>query len=146
MSFYTYLSSKDSRHIRPTNTFNSFVVELPKEYFFRNLSDWSVALVEISFENVVSLSHGVVLLSDVAQHSVIQGELRPVLRIISSDDELGGSLFQSYAIALSKHRVSQINIELRDLDLEPLKLENWEPQDPTREIVLRCMLHFQKNH
>ena len=45
--FYLYLSSKDSKSARPSNTFSDFTMELPREYHFETIQ-WVFALTDIS--------------------------------------------------------------------------------------------------
>ncbi len=145
MSFFMYLSSKDSTYkinVHENNAFSDFTIELHKEHIFEDYERWNVALSDIYLEtdekSVMALVESVIVLSDVCNQSYILGMTAPILRYIPLPHVTGTSLFQPYYIGLSKPRLKRIRIYLKNKDLDNIS-ENW-PQ----KAILKCTLHFMK--
>ncbi len=145
MSFYMYLSSKDtvfSSSVNESNVFSDFTIELWNEHEFEDYERWCVALtdiyLEIGTEERYTLTESVIVLSDLVKSSYILGKAAPILRYIPVSQVTGVSLFQTYYIGIVKPRVKRIRIYLRNKNLEELSLD-W----PINSI-LKCTLHFMK--
>ena len=152
--FYLFVSSNDSVQYHKDNNYHDFIVELDREYdlrsaqTFRNRSQWCVALVEISLENMQNnisprIKDDVLVLCDLIRPSYIKSTERRILRPISSNSSGRiASLFQPYYIELDTLTFSNIRITLLDKQLKKLSsLDGW-PDEKT--FSLSCTLHFQK--
>ena len=145
MSFYMYLSSKDSEKLFEHNQFHDFIVETDREYDFSGCGEWSVALVDFYLEGYKTgraekLVKSIIILCDLGTDSYILGRSAPVLRYIPATEEVGTSLFQPHYIGVSKARTNRIRIYLRDKSFNDLTTIDW-PED----LVFRCTLHFVKH-
>ncbi len=145
MSFYMYLSSKDtvfSSSVSENNNFSDFTIELWNEHEFEEYKRWCVALTDIYIESgneeKQTLVESVIVLSDLVNPSYILGKAAPILRYIPISHVTGVSLFQTYYIGIVKPRVKRIRIFLKNKNLEELNID-W-PLDTT----LKCTLHFMK--
>lgn len=144
MSFYMYLSSKDSKNEFESNAFNDFTIETNREIVFDNCRNWSFALTDLFLEGqsgVTDLVKSVVVLCDLATDSYIAGKNAPVMRHVPAGDDAGTSLFQPYYVGVSKSRTNRIRITLVDRELEPLNSSEWNTN-----LVLHCTFHFIQQH
>lgn len=151
MSFYVFLSSKDSIDRFPNNTFDDFIVDLDTSINLEepgglgfNLT-WTVALTELSLDTLTAteqiLPQSVSVVCDLAVPSYINSTQRSVLRVLPATGEFSSSLHLPYYIAVSKLRFSRVRIQLQDSKFDKLQLSSgWKAKS-----VLKCTLHFLRS-
>lgn len=78
-TFYVRVASNDSIEENPTNRASRFVVNLPRELYFRGL--WRCGLAEITYPSIVedAVPH-ILVLTDFTNESVMGTHELPVLR------------------------------------------------------------------
>ena len=147
---YMYLSSRDSRHLFPTNRLNDFIVEFDQEIQLLNCQSsrlsqkLSVALTEISicptgsFRTRTGLPESCVVLCDICDLTYIKGTRLPILRVLTSPlEEISGSLFQPYYIETNAVSFKRLHFQIIARDLIPLNAAKWN-----FESEVRCTVHF----
>ena len=151
MSFYVFLSSSDSLDVYPGNTYDNFIVELDKEVRLEEHTGlafsqrWTVALTELTLSPISDdqqdLPESIVVGSDLAEPSYINGTGYALLRTLAATKEITASLYQPYYMGVSKLHFRRIRITLKNSELGRLTVAKGWPE----KAVVKCTLHFLRN-
>lgn len=149
--FCLFLSSDDSKHMYPSNTFHDFTVEFDRQIELEQWSalgwkrQWTFALTDISIDHLnvrQTIPESVVVLCDLAEPSYINSTQASVIRTLDKSGEvsIAASLHNIFYVGVNKVSFNKLRICLRNRQLEALTIgKGWEI-----ESELKCTLHFQR--
>lgn len=89
-----FLNSSDNIETRPNNKYYDFTITLPKTYHIANVTNqtgdqvvWRVALCDIHLSSAFNIdpSFNIVVMTDIVEHSYLNGGFPSVLRIFPSE-------------------------------------------------------------
>lgn len=109
--YYVHVSSDDSSRYFPDNKANDFTVLLPTPLELRGRS-WKCALVQTSIPDSTSTDDYFTICCDFLSDSIIDGQLKPVLRRLRVDGANAVSLSPQYITPKYGH-IDQMHFSLR---------------------------------
>lgn len=128
---YLYLCSDDNKDIHPENSWDDFIVELPKNLELEK-DKWEVALVNV-FYKPANLIKGQLfyVFANICDYSIARSTTQQILGTFSQRGELANPSY----IGVISSLIKTIRISVRNEDFAV---------DQSESIKLFCTLHFRR--